>query len=80
HDGIIQSCFNIEFEIINIISNDSLEIADEDRDILLDTIKKLENENNIIVHGRDTSDITAKDVSERKENKKIVLTGATGPK
>ena len=78
-DEIIQSCFNIDFEIINIISKDSLEIIDEDRDILVETIKKLENENIIIVHGTDTIDITAKYLSDRIENKKIVLTGAMVP-
>ncbi|MFY9068881.1 asparaginase domain-containing protein [Aliarcobacter butzleri] len=78
-DEIIQSCFNVDFEIINIISKDSLEIVDEDRDILVETIKKLKNENIIVVHGTDTIDITAKYLSDRIENKKIVLTGAMVP-
>ena len=43
------------------------------------TLKKLENENIIIVHGTDTIDITAKYLSDRIENKKIVLTGAMVP-
>ena len=72
-DEIIQNCFNVDFEIINIISKDSLEIIDEDRDILVETIKKLENENIIVVHGTDTIDVTAKYLNNRIENKKIVL-------
>lgn len=78
-EEIIQNCFNVDFEIINIISKDSLEIIDEDRDILVETIKKLENENIIVVHGTDTIDITAKYLNNRIENKKIVLTGAMVP-
>ncbi|WP_323669112.1 asparaginase domain-containing protein [Aliarcobacter butzleri] len=78
-EEIIQNCFNVDFEIINIISKDSLEIIDEDRDILIETIKKLENENIIVVHGTDTIDITAKYLNNRIENKKIVLTGAMVP-
>ena len=78
-EEIIQNCFNVDFEIINIISKDSLEIIDEDRDILIETIKKLENENIIVVHGTDTIDVTAKYLNNRIENKKIVLTGAIVP-
>ena len=78
-EEIIQNCFNVDFEIINIISKDSLEIIDEDRDILIETIKKLENENIIVVHGTDTIDVTAKYLNNRIENKKIVLTGAMVP-
>ena len=78
-DEIIQSCFNVDFEIINIISKDSLEIVDEDRDILVETIKKLENENIIIVHGTDTMDLTAKYLDEKIKDKNIVLTGAMLP-
>ena len=78
-DEIIKNCFNVDFEIINIISKDSLEIIDEDRNILVETIKKLENENIIIVHGTDTIDKTAKYLRDRIDNKKIVLTGAMIP-
>jgi L-asparaginase len=78
-EEIIKSCFNIDFEIINIISKDSLEIVNSDRDVLVEAIKACTNDNIIIVHGTDTMDITAKYLDERIDNKKIVLTGAMIP-
>ena len=75
---IIESCFNIDFEIKNVISKDSLEIDNDDRDYLVKIINE-SSENIIIVHGTDTIDITAKYLSDRIENKKIVLTGAMVP-
>ena len=77
-DEIIESCFNIDFEIKNVISKDSLEIDNDDRDYLVKIINE-SSENIIIVHGTDTIDITAKYLSDRIENKKIVLTGAMVP-
>ncbi|CAM3401260.1 asparaginase domain-containing protein [Arcobacter aquimarinus] len=78
-DEIIESCFNIDFEIKNIISKDSLEITNEDREFLYETIKDSSNENIIIVHGTDTVDITSRFLDDKKLNKKIVLTGAMVP-
>lgn len=78
-DEIMQSCFNIDFEIKNIISKDSLEITDEDREFLYETIKNSSNENIIIVHGTDTIDITSKFLDDKQLDKKIVLTGAMVP-
>lgn len=78
-DEIVSNCFNIDFKIINIISKDSLDITDDDRDILVKTVKDIEDENIIIVHGTDTMDKTALYLDERVKNKKIVLTGAMKP-
>ena len=64
-DEIISNCFNIDFEIKNIISKDSLEITNEDREFLYQTIKNTHNENIIIVHGTDTIDITSKFLDEK---------------
>ena len=75
---IIESCFNIDFEIKNVISKDSLEIDNDDRDYLVKIINE-SSENIIIVHGTDTIDITSKYIAERVKNKKIVLTGAMVP-
>ncbi len=77
-DEITSNCFNIDFEIKNIISKDSLEITEEDREFLYETIKNC-GENIIIVHGTDTIDITSKFLDEKKLDKKIVLTGAMVP-
>jgi L-asparaginase len=77
-DEIIEACCNVEFEVKNIISKDSLEIDNDDRDVIVNAIKE-SNEHVIIVHGTDTIDITSKFIDERIKDKKIVLTGAMVP-
>ena len=78
-DEIINYCYNIDFEVLNIISKDSLEMSDVDRELIVKTIKDCKNQNIIIVHGTDTMDLTAKYLDEKIKDKTIVLTGAMFP-
>lgn len=78
-DKIISSCHNVEFEIKNIVSKDSLDMTDEDRQIITDTVKNSANEKIIIIHGTDTVDLTSSFLKEQITNKKIVFTGAMVP-
>ena len=78
-DEIISYCYNIDFEVSNIISKDSLEMNDADREFIVKTIKNCKNENIIIVHGTDTIDLTAKYLDEKIKDKNIILTGAMFP-
>ena len=78
-DEIISYCYNIDFEVLNIISKDSLEMNDDDRELIVRTIKNCKNKNIIIVHGTDTMDLTAKYLDEKIKDKTIVLTGAMLP-
>lgn len=78
-DEIINYCYNIDFEVLNIISKDSLEMSDVDRELIVTTIKNCKNQNIIIVHGTDTMDLTAKYLDEKIKDKTIVLTGAMLP-
>ena len=78
-DEIINYCYNIDFEVLNIISKDSLEMSDVDRELIVKTIKDCKNQNIIIVHGTDTIDLTAKYLDEKIKDKTIVLTGAMFP-
>ncbi len=78
-DEIISYCYNIDFEVLNIISKDSLEMSDVDRELIVKTIKDCKNQNIIIVHGTDTMDLTAKYLDEKIKDKTIVLTGAMLP-
>lgn len=78
-DKIIKSCFNVEFEIKNIVSKDSLDFTDEDRNIILENIENCKNEKIIIVHGTDTIHITAQFIEDKIKDKKIVFTGAMIP-
>ena len=78
-DKIISYCYNIDFDVLNIISKDSLEMNDDDREFIVKTIKNIKNENIIIVHGTDTMDLTAKYLDEKIKDKTIILTGAMLP-
>ena len=78
-DEIISYCYNIDFEVLNIISKDSLDMNDYDRELIVKTIKDCKNQNIIIVHGTDTIDLTAKYLDEKIKDKTIVLTGAMLP-
>jgi len=72
------SLFNQQYKITQIISKDSLEFTNKDRELLLETIKNMKEDKIIIIHGTDTMKESAKFVSKIK-NKKIVFCGAMKP-
>ena len=78
-DKIISSCHNVEFEIKNIVSKDSLDMSDEDRQIITNTVKETSNDKIIIIHGTDTVHLTTAFLKEQVSNKQIVFTGAMVP-
>jgi len=78
-EEIIKYSYNIDFDVKNIISKDSLDITDLDRKELVETIQKCQNDNIIVIHGTDTMDLSAKFLDEKIKNKKIILTGAMFP-
>ena len=75
----IASKWLCEFNIINIIGKDSLEMTNQDRLELLATISHSDYDHILIVHGTDTMDITAEYLAEADLEKSIVLTGAMVP-
>ncbi len=76
----IASKWLCNFEILNIIGKDSLEMTDKDRALLASTINDNPTyQNIIIVHGTDTIDITAQYLADEALGKTIVLTGAMVP-
>ena len=75
----IASKWLCEFEIINIIGKDSLDITTHDRMELLATISHTHHEHVIIIHGTDTMHITAEYLADGELEKSIVLTGAMLP-
>lgn len=75
----IASKWLCEFEIINIIGKDSLNITNQDRLLLLATINQSKHDDIIVIHGTDTMDITAKYLADGDLYKRIVLTGAIVP-
>ena len=78
-DKIISSCHNVEFEIKNIVSKDSLDMDDFDRQAIIDAVKESKNENIIIIHGTDTIDLTSAFLQKQISDKKIIFTGAMVP-
>ena len=68
-----------KLNIINIIGKDSLEMTDEDREEIHQTIKISNHTKIIIVHGTDTMHITANHLDSMNLNKSIILTGAMVP-
>jgi len=75
----IASKWLCEFEIINIIAKDSLEMNSQDRLELLATISQSEYENIIVIHGTDTMGLTAEYLADGDLEKKIIITGAMVP-
>ncbi|MGB5794069.1 asparaginase domain-containing protein [Poseidonibacter sp.] len=78
-DKILKSCHNVEIEVKNVVSKDSLDMNDDDRNIIVQSIKDSQSENIIIIHGTDTVDLTAAFIEENINDKKIVFTGAMVP-
>jgi len=75
----IASKWLCEFEVINIIGKDSLDITNHDRLELLATISHSSYQHIIIIHGTDTMHITAEYLADGELEKSIVLTGAMVP-
>lgn len=78
-DKIVKSCVNVDFEIRNIVSKDSLDFTDADREMILENILNSKSDKIIIIHGTDTVDLTSKFIEDKIEGKKIVFTGAMVP-
>lgn len=68
-----------EFEVLNIIGKDSLDMTTQDRMELLATINMSEYDDFIIIHGTDTMELTAEYLADAEVEKRIVLTGAMVP-
>ena len=78
-DKILKSCHNVDIEVKNIVSKDSLDMTDLDRKLITATIKDSDSENIIIIHGTDTVDLTSAFLEKEINDKKIVFTGAMVP-
>ncbi len=78
-EKIIAFCCNIDFEIKNIVSKDSLDMTDGDREKICQAVLKSKSDKIIIIHGTDTVHITSAFIKEKIKDKKIVFTGAMVP-
>lgn len=69
----------LDIRIRTLMMIDSLEMTDEDRDVIIRQSKRCEEQRIIITHGTDTMVKTAKVLEQEKIPKTIVLTGAMIP-
>lgn len=65
--------------VCTLMMIDSLDMTNEDRDIILQNCIKTDEDKIIITHGTDTMVETAKVLAQKIKNKTIVLTGAMIP-
>ncbi len=70
---------NLVVSIGTLMMIDSLEMTDDDREVIVEHCKKCSEDRVVITHGTDTMDITAQQLGEANLNKTIVLTGAMIP-
>ena len=69
----------IDIDVQGILYKDSLEMNDEDRSLLADTIVKSDEKVIIVVHGTDTMDLSAEVMAQLSIQKTVVFTGAMVP-
>src|SRR5574339_902178 len=69
----------VPVEIRTLMMIDSLEMTDQDRELIAYQCNNCEEEKIVITHGTDTMAETAKLLAEKVEHKTVVLTGAMIP-
>lgn len=68
----------VEYEVVPVLKKDSLDLTDQDREVIRDAINRDGFTHFIITHGTDTMHATAKSL-KGISGKTIVLTGAMQP-
>lgn len=69
----------VDLSVRTLMLVDSLEMTDTDRNIIIESCKRAEEDRIVITHGTDTMTVTAKVLAEQVTNKTIVITGAMIP-
>ena len=69
----------VDAEIRTLMMVDSLEMTDNDRELIVHQCMQCEENQIVITHGTDTMSETAKMLGDKIKNKTIVLTGAMIP-
>ena len=69
----------VKVDVRTLMMVDSLEMTDQDRQIILDHCSKAKEDKIVITHGTDTMEITARVLGQAIRNKTVVLTGAMVP-
>jgi L-asparaginase len=69
----------LDTSVRTLMMIDSLEMTDEDRDLIVHQCNQCEEDQIVITHGTDTMSETAKVLAEKIKNKTIILFGAMIP-
>jgi L-asparaginase len=69
----------VAIDVRTLMMVDSLEMTDQDRQIILDHCSKSSEDKIVITHGTDTMEVTARHLGQALNSKTIVLTGAMIP-
>ena len=69
----------LKVDVRTLMMVDSLEMTDQDRQIIMDHCLKAKEDKVVITHGTDTMDVTAKVLATAIKIKTVVLTGAMVP-
>ncbi|MBL7830406.1 MAG: asparaginase [Saprospiraceae bacterium] len=69
----------LDIDVKTLMMVDSLEMTEDDREIILHKCIKCQSEQIILTHGTDTMVLTAEYLAKAKLNKTIILTGAMVP-
>ena len=69
----------LKVDVRTLMMVDSLEMTDQDRQIIVDHCLTAKEDKVVITHGTDTMDVTAKALGVTIKNKTVVLTGAMIP-
>ncbi len=69
----------LDVEIRTLMMIDSLDMDDEDRQVIVGQCRKCDRDRIVITHGTDTMETTARLLGENITDKTIVLTGAMIP-
>ena len=75
---LTESHVTLGYTIQSLLQKDSLELTDEDRDLIRNTVCSVPESQILITHGTDTMAMTGKFLSEIPD-KTIVLTGSMAP-
>lgn len=79
HDLLEMGRNTVPVEIRTLMMVDSLEMTDEDRELIAHQCNQADEERIVITHGTDTIAKTAQLLAKKIKNKTIVLTGAMIP-
>ena len=79
HDLLELGRNNVDVEIRTLMMVDSLEMTDNDRELIAHQCNNCDEKQIVITHGTDTMSETAKMLAQKVKDKTIVLTGAMIP-